>query len=559
MPSIFIENFQLANVGQEGSKIAQNESTFSEWIRNDESVLALQEGFGLVEPDAVQESARSIYWYNREGNLGEGYWLEWTGDVDAVKGPIADDEHKRLYWTGDGPPKMGTLSLIQSGSSQYPGASRMLGLPVPGFMTATGPDTEPYEDTDDDNNPITVDPTDGNQIVTTAYVITYVSDIGEEGPASSPTNIIDRYDGGAVTLTNIPTPSGAFNVTGKRIYRAELNGSYQFVAEISASTTTYSDNIESAALGEPLPSDGWVQPHENMIGLTALPNGVLAGFWKNTVAFSEPYQPHAWPVEYRYAMEYDVVGLAVCAAGLVVCTKGAPYIMSGSSPASMSQNKLEVNYPCLSKQSVVDMGDYVVYASTDGLVAVGGDSASLISIDKISRRYWRLYFGGSSTPIIGVKWRERYLGLVQQGSSRIMFSFHPREGLCFFNFNDEYMDEPTTLWRDPETDVIYGLLDNDSGVYRWEYGSGVAAKWISKDFSMPPSQNYVCCKIRSEGAVDLDFSYRVGLNTKSITVINEKPFRLPAGERGNNCNFSIELYSGSVRSVQLSTSMSELV
>jgi len=559
MPSIIVENFQPANLGLDKTQIESSEASFAGWTNTEEGVLKAQDGFLISESNVVQASARSIYWYNREGNMGKGYWLEWSGDVDVVKGPLADDSYDRIYWTGDGVPKMGTFTLVQSGNSQYPGASRTLGLPVPGFVSAVGPTTEPYESTDDNGNPITVDPADGNQIISTAYVMTYVSDIGEEGPASMASTIIDRYDGGTVSLSNLSTPSGAYNITKKRIYRAELNGAFQFVAEVNASATTYSDSRKSASLGEPLPSDGWIMPHEDMIGLTALPNGVLAGFWGNTVAFSVPYQPHAWPIEYRYAMDSDVVGLAVCASGLVVCTKGSPYIMSGSAPGSMSQNKLEVTYPCVSKRSIVDMGDYVVYASTDGLVAVGGVSARLISLDKISRRYWGFYFSTSADPIIGVKWSDRYLGLMSEGSNRVMFSFHPAEGLTYYNFNDAYLDQPTTLWRDPETDDVYGLLKNDKGVHKWGSGTGAAAKWTSKEFNIPPSQNYVCCKIRSDSNLDLDFTYRAGGHTKTITVTGNKPFRLPAAHRANNCSFTIELFSGSVRSVQLSTSMSELL
>jgi hypothetical protein len=228
-------------------------------------------------------------------------------------------------------------------------------LPAPGIITAVGPDTEPYDDTDNEGNPIVVDPTDGNQVITTAYVMTYVTDLGEEGPASPASNIIERYDTGTVSLSNLSTPSGALNVVSKRLYRAELNGTFQFVAELSAAATSYGDSVKSASLGEPLPSDGWIAPHEDMIGLTALPNGILMGWWENTVAFCEPYQPHAWPVEYRYALDHNVVGAAVTDSGVVVATEGPPYIMAGSAPGSMSQIKLDKPYPCLAKRSVVDM------------------------------------------------------------------------------------------------------------------------------------------------------------------------------------------------------------
>lgn len=44
-------------------------------------------------PDSLQ---RSIYLWRRGGS---SEWLYWTGDVDVVEGPIADDQYDRIYYT----------------------------------------------------------------------------------------------------------------------------------------------------------------------------------------------------------------------------------------------------------------------------------------------------------------------------------------------------------------------------------------------------------------------------------------------------------------------------
>ena len=54
-----------------------------------------------ANPDAL-----SIYGYQ----TNSPYWLHWSSVVDVVRGPIA--ETTRLYWTGDGGPKVGNLETI---------------------------------------------------------------------------------------------------------------------------------------------------------------------------------------------------------------------------------------------------------------------------------------------------------------------------------------------------------------------------------------------------------------------------------------------------------------
>src|SRR5690606_11794456 len=57
----------------------------------------------------------TIYRFGQSLNSETQYWFSWAGDVDVVKGPIADDTDERTYWTGDGPPKYTTASLGTAG------------------------------------------------------------------------------------------------------------------------------------------------------------------------------------------------------------------------------------------------------------------------------------------------------------------------------------------------------------------------------------------------------------------------------------------------------------
>lgn len=62
-------------------------------------------------------------------------WLAWPTDVDVVRGQIANDVHKRIYYTGDGAPKVTDNTLARPGGANdtppYPKQSLPLGVPEP--------------------------------------------------------------------------------------------------------------------------------------------------------------------------------------------------------------------------------------------------------------------------------------------------------------------------------------------------------------------------------------------------------------------------------------------
>lgn len=478
---------------------------------------------------ALLNNTKTLYWFNREANSGLGYWLQWSNDVDVVRGPIPDDPYLRTYFTGDGAPKYTNVTLAQQGSGPYPGASRNLGLPPPSAPSATGPSgTLPA----------------GAQKVSTAYVMTYVSDMGEEGPPSEPSNIVDRWDGATVNLSSLSVASGSFVIVSKRIYRIELNDVYQYVGEVGAATTTFVDNFDTEFLGEPVPSSEWVTPHASMVGLTSLPGGILAGFWGNTIAFSEPSQPHAWPIRYRIALDYDVVGMAVSAYGLVVSTTGTPYLVSGSSPAAMGTVKMDLAAACASKRSMVDMGDVVVYATAEGLIGAGGTDARLITSEHITPKQWReKYFPAS---IHAVRDGDRYLGFYSGGA----FSFSPSEG-----FKD-FTQTADCTFLDEAKGEIY--IKAGTQLRKWWAGSAISFTYRTKIFSIAPGNPLMAAKVvASSYPVTLKF-YADGVLKKTKTVASKTAFRLPANDRYSE--FEIELSgTSSISGIQLAFSMSEIV
>ena len=479
-------------------------------------------------------TTKTIYWFHKTANGGDGFWFQFNSEVDVVRGQIANDANVRTYMTGvnNDRPLYTTATLAQS-HSPYPTLTRWLGLPTPDAPIAAGPIGSP--------------PT-GGKAITTSYYMTYISDLGEESAPSPASNIVDRWDSSSVALSGLSIPSGQFNIVTKRIYRIELAGVFEFVADIPVATTVFTDDVDTESLGAPCPSETWDAPNANMRGLLALPNGVMMGFWGNTIALCESYLPHAWPVNYRLALDYDVVGAAMSAYGVIVVTAGNPYLLSGSSPGSMQAIKLDVVQAGVSKRSVVDMGDYVLYASSDGLVAAGGKQAQLMTADHITPEQWRKLFFPST--IHAYRWDNRYLAFYDNGAGGGAFSFSPDEGFRLFS---QYAD---CGYVDDQSGVLY--IKQGTLLKKWGVGDAANYVWKSKKMRVSVNDTFAACKVLAENYPVQVFIFSEGGLLKNINVMSKKAFRLPTNRKHNDYEIMVS-GSNTVRSVQLASSMSEIL
>lgn len=334
-------------------------------------------------------SRRSIYYYR------DTSWLEWSQDgVSVVPGPIPGDTTDRLYFTGQNYPRMGTVYTLVSGSNGYPANSYRLGVPAPG----NAPGVTIAGAADD-----TLTPND------VSYVYTFVTAFGEEGPPSSPSSIIQLDDTQTTTLS-LPTsdqPSGNYNFGSgslKRIYRSNTgstNTQFQFAGEVPFTSTTFNDIQDADTLGEVLPSATWIGPPDDnaslypdgpLKGLISLAQGTMAGFTGKRFCLSEPFLPHAWPIGYRITTEEDIVAIASTANGVAALTDGQPYFITGTEPSSMTAVRIDLAQACVNINSVVDMGDYVLYAGPDGLCGVESASGSVVTKGLISVKQWNADF-----------------------------------------------------------------------------------------------------------------------------------------------------------------------
>jgi len=337
----------------------------------------------------------------------------------------------------------------------------------------------------------------------TSYVYTFVSAYGEEGPPSAASTVFDKVDGQTVTVSNMSTSAGSgagrtnTNITHKRIYRSNTGSNttaFQFVAEVTLATTTYADSKDNSALAELIPSTYWIgppnevtadYPEGSMQGLTAMPNGIFAGFTGKRICFSEPYLPHAWPVAYRATIEETIVGIKMAGQGLVVATEGTPYIVAGTDPQSMSLARVEAAQACLSKTSLVDMGASVLYAGADGLVAVAGSQVEVVTEGLISPEQWRADYYPSS--LRGFLWEGRYVGLYTSGSNYGGFIFDPRgqQQNVLTTLSQTSTTDATGGYTDPDDNELYLIVEAGSDYKIQKFQGNTTNKtftWKSKEY-----------------------------------------------------------------------------
>jgi hypothetical protein len=329
---------------------------------------------------AITVGAATQTIYAAKNSSGDNVWMAWDSVVDVVNSPLNGGTSFTLFYTGDGTPKKTNATLAGTPTGTEPADYLEMGVPAP--TTA----------------PTVTRVGSGGSPETRIYVYTYVSTFGtiEEESGISPVSAeVLCGTGDTVTVNGMAgAPAGKYNVTKRRIYRSVAGATtttFLFVTELPIGTTSFSDNVASAGLGEELSSLYYDTPPSDLHSLVALPNGYLAGLSGNEVCFSEVNAPHAWPSQYRLSIPVEPVGLGVFGQSIVVMTKGNPYLLSGVAPESTTSEKIPMIEPCVSKRSITSDMMGITYASPNGLVTIGASGPSLITQNILLRDDWSKY------------------------------------------------------------------------------------------------------------------------------------------------------------------------
>lgn len=500
---------------------------------------AIQPLLGTTTLKTLTKVAPATIFRYGNSSVETEYWLEFLAETDVMRSPIADNQYGMLYWSDGVQVKYAPNSLIVSEAS-YPGASYDLGIPAPAAKPTLSGSA----------------PTAASKSVSLTAVYTYVSAYGEEGPPSPAADVGTADPDQNISVGNMSVaPAGNYNITHKRIYLSSTVGNqaqFQFWKEIPVATTSSTDAYVQANLGETLPSTDWVAPPANLKGLKQMANGIAIGFVENTVYLSEPNLPHAWP--HQYPTDYPIVGIGVFGQSAIILTTGFPYVLSGVDPAAMSLERLKLPQACLSKPSIAETGDGVIYASPDGLVMAGSSGIDLVTKGMFSKKQWETYNPSSIKSVIH---DNRYLAFYTKldGTRGVLVFDFSGQGATLLETDINATTAVTALYSDPRTDTLY--MAQGSNIVRYDAGSALTYTWKSKTFRMPfPINLGVGQVVASSYPVTLKV-YAEGALKATKTVTDNNAFRLPGGFRSTDWSFQLEGTSA-VTFAAISTSVEEL-
>jgi hypothetical protein len=241
-------------------------------------------------------------------------------------------------------------------------------------------------------------------------------------------------------------------------------------------TYDFTDDFDSRDLFDILSTDDYDAPPEDLQGLAAIQNNILCGFVGNTLYFSEPGLPHAWPAKYAVTLEHNVVGIAAISGSALVTTDSYPYLVSGSDPANgMSTARIDANFPCLNKNSMVTMGYGIVYSTHDGL-AVYSPSAGSAIITKLlyNNDTWTTALNPST--VIAEYYGDNYFASHSTGA--FIFEQDAKVGGFFVDADYSF----TASWYDSIEGIVYYVSGTNGDIYQWDNLTqpSVQMEWKSK-------------------------------------------------------------------------------
>lgn len=452
--------------------------------------------------------------------LGGRFWLDFDKDVDAVRGPIAGDIHERTYFTGLGAPMVTDTSLTAAARLD----GRMIGARL---MGVPAPNTPPM---------VRSNRTGSGALETRIYVYTYVNEYGEEGPPSPPSASVDCTVDSSIILAGLESPPASVSgldpaIARRRIYRTESNLSgqayYSFVAEIDARLPSFVDNVHTADLGEEMRSTTWYPPPADLVGLIALPNGVMAGFRGNEICFSEPLAPHAWPPEYRLITDHELVALGAYDATIVAVTTAYPYLVTGSTPSGMSMSRLPGRQACVSKRGLVSSEAGVIYPTPDGLYLIGPKAGVLVTRDLFTRDEWQALRPSTMHAAIHDGRLFLFHGTGGSGSGGLILDrAEPESGLTRLDFHS------TAAYSDAEEDALYLAVNGSGGpgIMRWEGASTpLNFTWRSKTFVIGRPVNLAAARVLADYPELPSASERLSMEQDRLDAIDANKSLIDAG------------------------------
>jgi hypothetical protein len=388
-------------------------------------------------------------------------------------------------------------------------------------------------------------------VETRAYVYTMVNTYNEES-APSPANLVSlTYMDYVDVTTALPSFTGYAPRASTNIYRTfGTNPTYFKITTTDLGSNVYKDETFKASdIGIALPSLDWDIPETGLTGLVTMPNGFFAAFKNNMLYFSEPFRPHAWP----YAMSFpnNITGICPDAQSLVVTTNTGAYMVLGSLPSNLSQQKLPLPQAGIAQRLMVNLEGAVAYASADGIVLVQGSQSTMTLSQKFySREDWRSTFA-SIADDARFGYTDGYLVMVSsQEAKGIVIRLDEAAGTL-----TQYNETFDSMFYLPITDTLYFSVG--ANVYRFRDGAAAyyTLDWWSKEFTLPNFTNFGAFFIRCTASTVVSIYVDAAL-WHTFTAATTGYYRLPAGKRAVRWSVRVQT-TGKIEEIAMAESMAE--
>ncbi len=460
----------------------------------------------LVGYGATQQHA--IYRAGREAASDTQYWMAFEIDVDFARSLLASDPTERIYGTG------GSFSIPYYTDNTfittppYPSGGYELGIAVPASgMTAA------------------VNTAGSGSNETRVYVSTYLRYNDDESGPSEPVTIICPK-GSTVDLTDFPSdPSPTVGVDRRRIYVSVGTDPFRKCAEDVLATATLTDTGTRGTIlqtGGTTAKPTWLPPPDDMLGMIELWSGMHGAFDGKQYLTCHPYNPHAWPVEYRRQVPDTIIGTAKWGQNWLLATTGLPRVVMGTTPLAMVDTPINFMEACLSKRSVVGVGHGVCWASSRGLCYHGQLGTKVLSEVFMTQAQWRAL---SPESIIAAHWQGYYVGFYNDGTRKCFMVevAAPEKGIIWIN------QGAYALFSDPLSDTLY-LLDASNVIKKWDAGDVGSMTFRSRVFRQPkPVSPGVARVIATTYPVTFSFWADGDQKVTDREITSDASFKLPGG------------------------------
>lgn len=371
----------------------------------------------------------------------------------------------------------------------------------------------------------------------------------------------------------------------------------------ASDTYTFTDTVKTEDLGNVPTNLEWTCP-DGLQGIITLRNGIFAAYKNNTLYLSVPYQGHAWPEAYAIPLDFNIVGLGCIGNTVVVFTTNKNFLCTASNPESVILIPLHESSTCVSKRSIVSLQESVLYATGYGISRITTNGVEHITNAIMSEAVWKRY---NPETIQACSYQGKYLMFFK--SNKVPYSG------CIVDLADLSMgmlglSQTVSCLRadDYSTDIFVQYIHPitlDSAIFTFATSSSLRRvyRFTSKKFLntyglttlscgkvnfykdstviTPPEFNYTESYNPFNGEVVNLYTINGDINTNDYTmvthasdwcrlsyymddtlrhtadILDNTPFRLPAGFRGDSFYFDI-VSTQPIARIQLASGIGEL-